>query len=188
MKRLFSFTSSYKPIFCAPKSCKPSQRTPAVMPLPQLVMTGLSPLRIFLTSARPTVASNIFWISEGARKVVYSEPCFELCFCKNTLNGSEKEYGIWPDDNPGRGSGSVPMNLTVYRFIFNEVSKPFRHTGLEALRQGQVLSLRSWKDRTSNLIRSDRNLEYKSRYEKNKKPNERWRVLLIASSFRFGAG
>ena len=83
------------------------------MPLPQLVMTDLSPLRTLSTSAGPRVVSNTFRISEGARKVVYSEPCFELCFCKNTLNGSENEFGIWPDDNPGRGSGSVPVNLTV---------------------------------------------------------------------------
>ena len=117
-KRLLNITSSYKPTLCAPKSCKPSQRTPAVMPLPQLVTTALSPLRTFSTSAGPTAASNAFWISEGARKVVYSGPFFEPCFCKNTLNGSEKECGIWPDDNPGRGSGSVPVYLNWFMSLF----------------------------------------------------------------------
>ena len=46
--------------------------------------------------------------------------------------------------------------------------KRSRHTGLEALRQAQELSLHSWTDHTSNWIRSDRNLEYKLRCEKNK--------------------
>lgn len=125
-------TSSYKPIFCTPKSCKPSQRTAAVMPLPQLVTTGLSPLRIFSTSVGPTATSNAFWISEGPRKVVYSEPLFEMCFCKNILNGSEKECGIWPDDSPGRGSGSAPVYLNrlwVYS-IGHLVCQTYRPRGL----------------------------------------------------------
>lgn len=32
---------------------------------------------------------------------------------RNTWNGSENEWGICPEDRPGRGSGSVPRKLHV---------------------------------------------------------------------------
>lgn len=42
--------------------------------------------------------------------MVYS-PSGVPCFCKKRLNGSEKEFGMWPDESPGRGSGIVPRYL-----------------------------------------------------------------------------
>jgi len=30
---------------------------------------------------------------------------------RKRLNGSENEFGMCPDERPGRGSGSVPRNL-----------------------------------------------------------------------------
>jgi len=43
--------------------------------------------------------------------MVYSSPFFPFCLCKKRLNGREKELGIWPEDSPGLGSGSFPVNL-----------------------------------------------------------------------------
>lgn len=65
-------TSSYRPIFFAPRRLRPSQSTPAVIPLPQLVTTGLSPEIIFSAYCAPTTLSSAARSSCSGRKVVYS--------------------------------------------------------------------------------------------------------------------
>jgi hypothetical protein len=36
---------------------------------------------------------------------------------RKAVNGSEKECGMWPEESPGRGSGSAPVNLRWYSYI-----------------------------------------------------------------------
>lgn len=81
------------------------------MPLPQLATTGRFPWMIWSASAAPTALSRAALISEGERNVEYSCPVLVLCFCKKRLNVKEYEWGIWPEERPGRGSGSVPVYL-----------------------------------------------------------------------------
>ncbi len=104
-------TSSYKLTRGAARSCSPNQRTPAVIPLPQLVITGLSPLTTFPAISVPTALFNASRTSDSGRNVVYSGPALGLCFWRNKLKGSEWEFGIWPEGSPGRGSGSSPVYL-----------------------------------------------------------------------------
>ena len=40
--------------------------------------------------------------------LVPSDPVFVF---KKLVKERENECGMWPDDSPGRGSGSAPMNL-----------------------------------------------------------------------------
>ena len=44
---------------------------------------------------------------------MYDSPDTMFVFwVRKRLNGREKEFGICPDERPGRGSGSVPRNLS----------------------------------------------------------------------------
>lgn len=87
-------TSSYKPTCWTPSNCRPNHSTPAVIPLPQVAVTRLSPLRIFSLSSVPTAASTALRMSAGRRKVVKSLPSLAVCFLRNKLKVSECECGM----------------------------------------------------------------------------------------------
>lgn len=55
-------------------------------------------------------------ISAGERNVVKVFSELGTAFVRRkVLNGREKEWGMWPDESPGRGSGSVPRYLREQR-------------------------------------------------------------------------
>lgn len=109
IKYMESLTSSYSPIFSTPSNLRPNQRIPAVIPLPQLVTIGFSPLMINSAYSGPTACTSALRISAGDKKVVYGVgELGDVWVWRKVLKGSDKECGIWPDERPGRGSGSVP--------------------------------------------------------------------------------
>ena len=74
----------------------PSQRIPAVIPLPQVVVTRRWPSRISLAFSVPTASSSFRRSSFGGRNVVKVAPDWwpAFFFCRNALNGRENECGI----------------------------------------------------------------------------------------------
>jgi hypothetical protein len=73
----------------------PSQRIPAVMPLPQVVVTRRWPSRISPAFSVPTASSSFRWSSLGGRNVEKVAPeWWPEFFCRNALNGRENECGI----------------------------------------------------------------------------------------------
>lgn len=106
-------TSSYKLGFSTPSNFSPSQRIPAVIPLPQLVIIFRLPSNTSFVFCSPTDFINAALSSDEERKVVYVVPDGDVCVWRNALNGREKENGICPDESPCRGSESLPVNLVV---------------------------------------------------------------------------
>lgn len=78
----------------------------------------LSPARTLLALSSPIAFTSAFCSSDGGRNVVYVAPVLGLVFVwRKAVNGSEKECGMWPEESPGRGSGSAPVNLRWYSYI-----------------------------------------------------------------------
>ena len=110
-------TSSYKLICSMDKSLNPSQSTPAVIPLPQLVTTGTIPFEMESARSTPTDSVSALYRSSLGRNVVYLVPFVAVFVFRKLVKGRENEYGIWPDDSPGRGSGSAPRYLQKYQLM-----------------------------------------------------------------------
>ena len=112
-------TSSYRATGVASLiNFSPSQRIPAVIPLPQVVVTRRWPSRINRAYPAPTTSSSFRRSSFGGRKVVNVAPeWWPEFFCRNALNGRENEYGICPEGSP-LGSGSAPVYLNTSQIGF----------------------------------------------------------------------
>ena len=107
-------TSSYSPTFFTPNNCRPSHRIPADIPLPQEVTIDFCPFNTDSACLGPRASFKTFCISLSDRKTV-NVPPGAWRVSKNVLKGSESEFGMWPEDSPGRGSESVPRYLCNQR-------------------------------------------------------------------------
>lgn len=108
-------TSSYILIFSrsTPSNCSPSQRTAAVIPLPQLVITGTFRLNTRLALSAPKALITASPSCCVGSRVVYTVPFGAVLLCRNVLKGRDSEFGMWPDESPALGSGSVPRYLAI---------------------------------------------------------------------------
>jgi hypothetical protein len=109
-------TSSYNPTFWAPMSFKPNHRMAAVIPLPQVVMTALLPSIISFATLAPSRSRRASRTSKGFKRVVYDADGV-LCVSTKCVYGSGNELGMWPEGRPGRGSGSEPRYLRLFRIM-----------------------------------------------------------------------
>ena len=114
-----NLTSSYNAGFCTPSNLSPSHNTPAVIPLPQLVTIGRLPWMTSSAFFSPIAFTSACRNAGTGRNFVYALPFPPVCVSRKVLKGRENAWGICPEERPGRGSGSLPVNLQmqVYKYI-----------------------------------------------------------------------
>jgi len=91
--------------------------------------------------------------------VVYLVPSDAVFVFKKFMKGREKECGMWPDDSPGRGSGSVPRYLPKHQSSAT-VQSTRRLTVLENEHQEPIRHQRLSTDPAWNWLESVRNLNF----------------------------
>lgn len=96
----------------APARCIASHSTAAVMPLPHVPTTGLSPRLTASHRSGPSALARTRSSSDGGSSVWYAGVVDDLGD-RTDEKGSERAWGMWPDERPSRGSGSVPWKLRV---------------------------------------------------------------------------
>ena len=90
-----ALTSSYNPTCLTPRSFRPNHKTPAVMPLPQLVMMDLSPFKICSKRMAPTASTKAWPISAVVQYVVYLvEEWEDEWVCRKDVKGMLSDCGM----------------------------------------------------------------------------------------------
>ena len=71
------------------------------------------PLNISCKFCSPIALARASRMAGTGRKVLYFTPEDVVFDWRKVLKGTEKAYGMWPEERPGRGSLTAPVNLMM---------------------------------------------------------------------------
>ena len=75
-----------------------------------------------------------------------------VLLCRNVVKGRESECGMCPDERPGRGSGSFPVNLSNIDMSISDTGNSTDHSYLPFGRASRMSSADSFDGSSAQLL------------------------------------